>query len=68
MLFKWENLQNQQCIKYFFSPLLVCIYIYHLSTVVLQIFFTESVMMNSGIALSMKDECHAAEHDQNEGY
>jgi len=46
----------------------IYIYIYHLSTVFLQIFFTESVMMNSGIALSMKDECHAAELDQNEGY
>jgi len=50
------------------SYIYIYIYIYHLSTVVLQIFFTESVMMNSGIALSMKDECHAAELDQNEGY
>ncbi len=44
-------------------------YIYkHLSTVILDEFFTKPIAMHSGIALFMKDACHAAELDQNEEY
>ncbi len=31
-------------------------------------FFTKPIAMHSGIALFMKDACHAAELDQNEEY